>query len=202
LRFNETPECACFVPTEHVLPQLVASDQITQAEADSLRLELPFLVVGLRGVPYLLYLSLQTLQSFRVSLNENDWDAHVSFVPLALSLSNHGKYLAVATDKDMHLIFQTGTNRRIRILAGGHQCDGYGKPKIAWDPSDLYLFTNCQSDYLLHVYSLASGKEETTYRSQFRQHTGQIRDLRVCSMNRRLLTTSFDRSVIEWSPMN
>jgi WD40 repeat protein len=185
-----------------VLPQLLASQQITSTEAESFQLDLPFLVVGLRGVPYLLYLSLQTLHSYRVSLNENDWDTHVSFVPLALSLSNHGKYLAVATDKDMHLIFETGTNRRIRVLAGGHQCDGYGKPKIAWDSSDLYLFTNSQSDYLLHVYSLASGKELSSFRSQFNQHTGQIRDLRVCSIKRRLLTTSFDRAVIEWSPLN
>lgn len=198
IRFNETPECACFVPSNIVLPNLVSSQLLTETDMETLTLSIPFLVIGLRDVPYLLYISLQTLQTFRVSLNENDWDNHVSFAPLSLALSHHGRYLAVATDKDMHIIFQTGSNRRVRLLVGGHHCDGYGKPKVAWDSSDLYLYSNSQSDYLLHIYSLASGKEMISNRGML-THTGQIRDIRVHPTSRKILTTSFDRSVIEWS---
>jgi hypothetical protein len=203
LRFNETPECACFAPTDLILPHLLQSGQ-PLPDISSYQSNIPFLIIGLRDVPYLLYLSIQTLQTFRVSLNEHDWDTHVSFAPLALSLSHHGKYLAVATDKDLHIVYQIGTNHRIRILAGGHQCDSYGKPKLIWDQSDLYLYCNSQHDYLLHIYSLTNGKEIQTKDkvSLLNSHKGQIRDICAHPINRRVLTTSFDRSIIEWWPKN
>jgi WD40 repeat protein len=205
LRFNETPECACFAPTDLILPHLIESARATSTSTSSssfdiYQSDLPFLIVGLRDVPYLLYLSLQTLQTFRISLNEHDWDTHVSFTPLALSLSHHQKYLAVATDKDLHIVYHLGTNTRVRVLGGGHQCDSYGKPKIVWDLTDLYLYCTSQGDYLLHLYSLTNSKEVTKERQSLNVHKGQIRDLCYHPTERRLLTTSFDRTVVEWYP--
>jgi hypothetical protein len=52
-----------------------------------------------------------------VSLNEAEWDTHVSFNPLNLSLSPDRKYLLVATDKNMHIVLRVGTNKRLRTLA-------------------------------------------------------------------------------------
>ena len=35
----------------------------------------------------------------QVSLNENEWDTHVSFTVMAMAASSDGKYLLGATDK-------------------------------------------------------------------------------------------------------
>lgn len=35
----------------------------------------------------------------QVSLNENDWDTHVSFTVMSMAASSDGKYLLAATDK-------------------------------------------------------------------------------------------------------
>jgi WD domain, G-beta repeat len=77
--------------------------------------------------------TVSTLPSFKarkVSLNEADWDTHVSFTPLCLSLSPDHKYLLIATDKGFHFVVRVGHSKRLRLLAGGHSCGNYGKPKV------------------------------------------------------------------------
>jgi hypothetical protein len=107
------------------------------------------LIVGLRGVPYLVYLTCpdpsnggnQNCFDFkekRVSLNEKEWDMHVSLTPLALCISPDQKLLLVATDKQMHLIFTAGTSIRVRILTE-HSCGDYGKPSVCWDHSGFLI---------------------------------------------------------------
>lgn len=129
-------------------------------------------------------------------MNENIWDTHISFTPLYLSLSNNMKYLAIATDKDMHLILRVGSHKRIQLLVGGHTSNEYYKPKILWNYNDLELFSLSQADYSLHIYTLCNGKGITLTTNT---HTGQIKDLKLNLKNKNILTTSFDRSVIEWN---
>lgn len=129
-------------------------------------------------------------------MNENIWDTHISFTPLYLSLSNNMKYLAIATDKNMHLVLRTGSHQRIHLLVGGHTSNEYYKPKIVWNYNDLEIISLSQADYSLHVYTLWNGKSITLTTNT---HTGQIKDLKLNLNNKNILTTSFDKSVVEWT---
>ena len=74
--------------------------------------------------------ALPSFKARKVSLNEADWDTHVSFTPLCLSLSPDHQYLLIATDKGFHFVVRVGSSKRLRLLAGGHSCGDYGKPKV------------------------------------------------------------------------
>ena len=184
LRFVDTPESAVFVPAESVPAAWNA-----EGPSDI------FIVAALRGVPYLLYVNCRTLEQHRVSLNEHDWDEHVSFTVLHLALSSCGRLLAAATDRDMHVVYRCGTNKRVQVLAGGHSADSYGRPKVAWDNTSNYLYSNSQSDHNLCVYALSSGRVVAS----LPQHRGQIRDIYCSSDSRNVLTASYDHTVVEWT---
>lgn len=152
------------------------------------------IVVPTRGVPYLLYINCETLAHRKVSLNENIWDSHVSFNVLQLSVSPDGRLLLVATDKDFHVIFRTGTNKRLSLLAG-HMCNEYGKPKTAWDQSGKYVYSNNQADYDIMVYAINTGKIVHSLKG----HGGQIRDIKANHSCRSVLSASYDHHVKEWT---
>jgi len=111
-RFPATPECAAFVPRG-------------DGDGDGAGWEL---VVGLRDTAHLVYVdcsaaasssssSASGLPSFAqrtVSLNEADWDTHVSFTPLALAPSPDRRHLLVATD-------QVGRNYQCYV-SSSHAC--------------------------------------------------------------------------------
>mmetsp|Transcript_6124 Transcript_6124/g.9241 ORF Transcript_6124/g.9241 Transcript_6124/m.9241 type:complete len:427 (-) Transcript_6124:31-1311(-) len=194
MRFQSTPECAIFAPYSVVTPALVAAGKLPPSTEDPGPESAPYLVMGLRDSPYLLYVHSETLSRAEVSVNEHDWDTHVSFAPLHMALSPCGGRILVATDKDMHIIYVTGTNTRVRVLAGGHSCDSYGRPKVAWDCSGDYIYSNSQEDNHLHVYSLSSGRPVGCLKG----HSGQIRDISSHPSERAVLTASYDHSVIEW----
>ncbi|CAN0528203.1 unnamed protein product, partial [Ectocarpus sp. 8 AP-2014] len=59
----------------------------------------------------------------KVSLNEKEWDTHVSFTVMSMAASGDGKYLLAATDKSRQLP-QPGSNARVRTLMG-HTTDDY-----------------------------------------------------------------------------
>lgn len=87
------------------------------------------LIIGMRDAPHLVYLRCDTMQQRNVSLNDREWDTHSSFVPLHLAPSPDFKYLLVATDKDYHVVYITGANRRVLMFAE-HSCGEYGRPKV------------------------------------------------------------------------
>lgn len=167
----------------------------------------------MRGLPYLLYINSTTLAQREVWLNEREWDSHVSFAPLHLSLSPDSRYLLVCTDKHQHLLLKTGTNQRLRILTG-HASGDYGKPGnyirlllnfsnsivillllvAAWDPSGRYIYCNSEEESLLYVYSIA--KERVVER--LKGHTGIIRGLSVNPLTGQVATAAYDKSVILW----
>lgn len=94
--------------------------------------ELSALVIGLRDSPHLLCIDCETFSERDIPLNENEWDTHVSFAPLLLSLSPGGDHLLVATDRNMHIILSLKTLKRVRTLVG-HASGPYGKPSACWD---------------------------------------------------------------------
>ena len=192
LRFAETPECAIFVPADRLPSEWYRGSNI---DAESGAGGDPFMVVALRGVCYLLYINCVTYEMHRVSLNEHEWDEHVSFTVLHLALSPCGKYIVAATDKDMHIVYKVGTRVRVQVLAGGHSSDTYARPKVAWDSTSSYLYCNSQSDFAMCVYSLCSGRVV----SSLKHHTGQIRDIASHPSDRLLLTASYDHTVAQWA---
>jgi WD40 repeat protein len=202
--FHVTPECATFIDetnshNHHSLQYDYAHmhthrDDKVDSDAPNVSREYPYLVVGLRDVHYLLYINCVTFAKTEVSLNANDWDHHVSFTPLALAVSHSNKYIAVATDKNMHLILKLFTNLRLKTLSS-HISDDYGKPKIAWDQSDKYLYSNSQLDNNVHVYNVVTEKIIDTLEG----HTGQIRDIKHHKVTRNIISISQDHSVIEWA---
>lgn len=151
------------------------------------------LIVGLRGVPYLVYLNVNTMQQRSVSLNENEWDNHVSFTPLYLSLSPDGKYVLVATDKNIHIVLQVGSNRRVRTLSG-HGCGDYGKPIAVWDYTGQYIYCNSEEEHVLYVYSIAAQRVE----QRIKGHSGIIRGVATHPKKALVATASYDKSVGVW----
>lgn len=153
------------------------------------------LVLGMRDSAHLTYINCTTFKSREVSLNENSWDTHVSFVPLYLAPSPCGGRLLVATDKHMHIVFRTGTNVRQQVLSG-HSCGDYGKPVVQWDWRGEYVYCNSDSDNVLFVYSMLMGKVVHKLQGHGK---GLIRGLSAHPHKSELITVSYDKSLIFWS---
>ena len=73
------------------------------------------LIIGLREVCHLVYMHCTTFDQRQVSLNENDWDLHVSYTPLYLSVCPENKYLLIATDKNLLYVVKIGESLEMEI---------------------------------------------------------------------------------------
>ena len=152
-----------------------------------------------------------------VSLNENDWDTHVSFSALLLALSPDRRFLLVGTDKSQHLVLRVGSNRRVCVLAG-HSSGEYGKPRAAWDCTSKYIYSNSEHETSILIYCVGSQKivsrlggpgsssssgagvlGEGGGAGQGRGHTGAVRDVCCHPTDRSVLSGSFDHSAILWT---
>lgn len=153
------------------------------------------LVLGMRDTAHLTYINCTTFASREVSLNENSWDLHVSFIPLYLAPSPCGGRLLVATDKHMHIVLRTGTNTRLQVLSG-HSCGDYGKPVVQWDWRGEFVFCNTDNDNVIYVYSMMMGKVVQKLAGHGK---GLIRGLCAHSSKSELLTVSYDKSMVFWS---
>ena len=198
-----TPECAVFVKSSGTVSKEKHGNEAT-ADTDTDRdrdrdretsvVEWE-LVIALRDTPHLTYLNTRTFEQRFISLNEADWDTHCSFTPLHLAVSPNLKYLLVATDKNFHFITAIGANKRLRILAGGHTCGDFGKPKASFDSTGKYVFCNNEDGSGVCVYSVSTEKPVRFLTA----HHGLVRDV-VCHPSLPLLVTgSHDKSVILWS---
>ena len=136
-----------------------------------------------------------SLAERQVSLNAQEWDTHVSFTALHLCASPCGRYLVVATDKNMHVMLVAGSSLRVRTFAG-HSCGDYGKPRLSFDPSGRYLFSNSEAESDVYVYSVASERAATVLQG----HRGVVRDVCCHPLRRELLTASHDKTSIHWVP--
>eukprot|EP01041_Mallomonas_annulata_P004261 gene4261-8482_t len=159
MMFTTTPESIIFAPNSTSTSTSISPWQ---------------LIIGLRSSPYLLYVDCCTFEEIRVSMNERDWDTHPSFTPLFLSLSPNSKHLLVATDKHMHIIFKLGTSKRLRILAS-HSSGDYGRPRVAWDFTGHYVYSNSETDFDIHVYSVSQERVVEVIKG----HKGAVRDIKA-----------------------
>jgi hypothetical protein len=96
----------------------------------------------------------------------------------------------------------------------GHVADSYSRPIVAWSCNNQYVYCNTQNDTKLCIYSIASGKlledhDNSDHRDrgseQQQQQLSQphVRPIKyLCShpYQNILVTTSFDRKTIVWTP--
>lgn len=166
------------------------------------------LIIGLRNSSSLIYHNCLTNSQVSVSLNERQWDTHASFTPLSLVLSPDNDYLAIATDKNYHIVYKLGTNERVAFLAE-HSCGEFGKPVLTWDSTSKYIYSNTEASFEILLYSVRIGKVIKRLQNG---HKGSVRSLFYFlhgnSSNEELvnapskgfmLSCSFDKSIILWS---
>jgi WD40 repeat protein len=151
------------------------------------------LVIALRDSLDLVYFNCVTLQKKNVPINISSWDTHRSITPLALSSSPDGNFILVGTDKNMHILYQVGTNKRVRTFAG-HSSGQYGKPRVSFSCDGKYIYSNSESENCVYIYSVASEKVEKTLHS----HTNIVRDVCTSFTDNSLITCSYDKSVKYW----
>jgi hypothetical protein len=107
-----------------------------------------FLLVALRDSCSLALVNTSSLAVASLSLNENEWDTHVSFNALHLAVGPDAATVAVSTDRDMHLVLRLewraesmsmgseGAGEGGRVVASrlhtlsGLTCGEYGKPRV------------------------------------------------------------------------
>lgn len=152
-----------------------------------------YLVVGSRDSASLLYFDCQTLERHFVSLNEKEFDTHVSFTPLHMSLSPDGNMLLIATDKHLLLLFEVGSNRRLRTFSG-HSSGDYARPKVAWDASGKYIYSNSDADPYIYVYSVATTKIVDVLKHH--SNCGVTRYVCAHASKPCILTTGGDKSLV------
>ncbi|CAB1100307.1 unnamed protein product [Ectocarpus sp. CCAP 1310/34] len=174
--------------TQLYFPEAVESVEFVRGEGGALEL-----VVSARAQPHLTYVNIETLQQRRVSLNEKEWDTHVSFTVMSMAASGDGKYLLAATDKSRNILWRAGSNARVRTLMG-HTTDDYFQPRVQWDPSGLFSYCNSSGDHDVHVHCLASGRAV----EQLKGHRAVIRDIHHDPSRRVLVTASYDKTVKVW----
>lgn len=122
-----------------------------------------FLAVALRDSCRLVLVNATSLEASSVSLNEHDWDTHVSFNALHLAVAPDAAHVAVSTDKDMHLVLRLAWQQqqgqqeqvnedkeedacprgavvctRLHTLSG-HTCGEYGKPKVCIEVESYWI---------------------------------------------------------------
>ncbi|CAM9438856.1 unnamed protein product [Pylaiella littoralis] len=174
--------------TQLYFPEAVESAEFVRGQGGALEL-----VVSARGQPHLTYVDVETLQQRRVSLNEKEWDTHVSFTVMSMAASADGRYLLAATDKNRNILWRAGSNNRVRTLMG-HTADDYFQPRVQWDPSGLFSYCNSSGDHDVHVHCLASGRVVERLKS----HGGVIRDIHHDPWTQVLVTASYDKTVRVW----
>jgi WD40 repeat protein len=174
-----------------VLRYLVNVESVTFIQTEGGQQEL---VVALRDTAYLVYVHCETLQERHISLNVSSWDTHVSFTPLYLSpCPNNNKYLAIGTDKNMIITLRSGSNQRVRTFVG-HNSGDYAKPKISWDSSGRYLYSNSENDSSIYTYSVGSEKVV----SHLKGHKGIVRDISCHSHFNQVISVGHDKTLILW----
>lgn len=146
-------------------------------------------------MPFINYISLETQEKKEVSINQHEWDAHVSFCVTDIALFRDDDYVVALTDKGNAIVYEYGRNEHVQTVYGGSMLsDSYYNGCVAVDSSERFVLTmGC--DHSVHVFSLYTGKEVTCVKG----HTSTVRNMYYAAGLRPLLfTCSYDHSIRVW----
>mmetsp|Transcript_28159 Transcript_28159/g.40092 ORF Transcript_28159/g.40092 Transcript_28159/m.40092 type:complete len:431 (+) Transcript_28159:27-1319(+) len=201
IHFSSTPECLTFRCSQPGILSGSVDNMPPLPPSTSLSCCCE-LIVGLRDSAHLVCVDCISFNERRLCLNEQEFDTHVSFTPLMLSLQPAGDLLLIATDKNMHVVMNMLTLKRVRILAS-HASGQYGKPSVCWDLTGKYVYSNSEEESVVYVYSVASGKVVHRLSGE---HTAIVRGVATSTailnygeVVNVLATASYDKSVILWT---
>lgn len=153
------------------------------------------ILIAERNMPFINYISLETQEKKEVSINQHEWDAHVSFCVTDIALFRDDDYVVALTDKGNAIVYEYGRNEHVQTVYGGSMLsDSYYNGCVAVDSSERFVLTmGC--DHSVHVFSLYTGKEVTCVKG----HTSTVRNMYYAAGLRPLLfTCSYDHSIRVW----
>ena len=153
------------------------------------------IIIAERNQPFMTYINLDTQEKTEVSINNHDWDLHVSFCIIDLCLMHDEDYVVALTDKGRVIIFGYGKNTHIQVIYDGSMLsDSYYNGVVVVDREENHVLTICP-DYCIHVFSLYSGKEVAVLKG----HSKTIRNM-TCQrdLTTTLYTCSYDHSIRVW----
>ncbi|KAJ3045153.1 hypothetical protein HK097_001276, partial [Rhizophlyctis rosea] len=98
-----------------------------------------------------------SLKTYTTNMNQNG-DSWVSFVPMDLSPSPSGNFLAVYTDSKAGriIIFASRSDRQVRNLYGT-VADGFSRPRIGWDKRGRVVVAT-SDDRQIYLFDVGSGE--------------------------------------------
>ena len=153
------------------------------------------IILAERNQPFMTYIDLSTQQKTEVSINNHEWDSHVSFCITDFCWLHGEDYLLALTDKGNVIVYSYGNNKHIAVIyAGSMLVDSYYNGVVTVDKSEKHVITICP-DNTIRIFSLYTGKEMTVLKG----HTKTIRNM-VCNSEVRtsLITCSYDHTIRLW----
>ena len=150
-------------------------------------------IVSERNQPFMNYIDLDTQEKREVSINNHEWDSHVSFCITDLLPLHDEDYLLALTDKGNVVVYSYGRNAHVMVVYSGSMLsDSYYNGVLVADREEKCVFTICP-DNTIRVYSLYTGKEVSVLKG----HSKTIRNMSCCGNE--IATCSYDHSIRVWS---
>lgn len=142
------------------------------------------------------YVDLPSLQESRVSLNASAWDTHSSFDVIDMAVATDARYLAVATNKDRHVVYRARENAHVRVLTG-HGSDDYANTRLAWlgAANESLVSSSSAADNALLQWDFGSGKVVAKHAHA---HGQPVRNLHALPAEGVVATASFDKAAKLW----
>lgn len=149
-----------------------------------------------RNQPFLTYINWTTQEKKEVSINQHDWDLHVSFCVTDIALMGDERYVVVLTDKSNVIVFPYERNEHVQSLfVSSMFSDSYYMGSISLDAREQNVILTC-SDHTIRVFSLYSGKEVDVLQG----HSKLIRNMFYLNDIRPLLfSCSYDHTIRVWT---
>ena len=156
-------------------------------------------ILAERNKPYITYVDLATQTRKEVSINQHDWDLHVSFCITDIVLMGEEQYVVCLTDKSNVVVFPYESNEHVQNLyVSSMLSDSYYMGSLAVDAREKRVILTC-SDNTVRVFSLYSGKEVDVLNG----HTKLVRNMFYLNDIKPLLfTCSYDHTIRVWTQYN
>ena len=136
------------------------------------------------------------VEGARINMNERG-DDHVSFTALSLATSPSGGLLLVANDHNRVMLFDLRTKRLLRNYYGAANGD-MSTPRVAWGGGGTmrYVYVSTE-DSTVFVWDSENARPAGVLKGG---HGKRLRDMAPHPTLNRMITVSFDQSIVVWAP--